>query len=64
MKSYQQIRELLPRTIGDISTIHYLVKLFLYLRLKVVVSQLHYLIVRHHLVQIKLIVPCLVDDVV
>jgi hypothetical protein len=64
MKSYQQIRELLPRTIGDISTIHDLVELFLDLRLEVVVSQLHNLIVRYHLVQIKLSVPCLVDDVV
>ena len=64
MKSYQQIRELLPRTIGDISTIHDLVELLLDLRLEVVISQLHDLLVRHHPVQIQLRIPCLVDDVV
>ena len=64
MKSYQQIRELLPRTIGDISTIHDLVELLLDLRLEVVISQLHDLLVRHHPVQIQLSIHSLADDVI
>ena len=64
LRAYQEVRELLPRPIRDIRTIHDLVELLLDLRLEVVVSQLHDLLVRHHPVQIQLSIPCLADDVI